>query len=151
MQVKPLKLSVAFIIYAPGDRSRILTVQRANDDPDLPGVWGLPAASLKPGESYEDAIKRAGIEKLGVSLKVLRQINSGRIERSSFHLYMKDFEAAIISGTPYAPQQPSNGTSQYQRCELATPDRLVDGAEKGGLCSRLYLSYIGLRDFRDYK
>ena len=47
----------------------LLLVRRPDDDDDLPGVWGLPAASLAEGESEEDAVRRAGREKLGVEVR----------------------------------------------------------------------------------
>ena len=44
----------------------LLLVRRPDDDEDLPGAWGLPAATLAEGESEEDAVRRAGRDNLGV-------------------------------------------------------------------------------------
>jgi flagellar basal body rod protein FlgG len=54
-----------------------LLVQRPHEDEDLPGAWGLPAATLAAGESWEDAARRAGAEKLGVTLDVGVMIEQG--------------------------------------------------------------------------
>src|SRR5262249_28965243 len=35
-------------------------------DEDLPDVWGLPAGSLRVGETFEACVVRSGREKLGV-------------------------------------------------------------------------------------
>ena len=50
----------------------LLLVRRPDDDENLPGVWGLPAVSLAAGESEEDAVRRAGRDKLGVELRARR-------------------------------------------------------------------------------
>ena len=52
----------------------LLLVRRPDDDESLPGVWGLPAVSLAPGESEEDAVRRAGRDKLGVELEPLEPV-----------------------------------------------------------------------------
>ena len=51
------KRSVSLVIEGPDG---LLLVRRPDDDESLPGVWGLPAASLAQGESEEDAVRRAG-------------------------------------------------------------------------------------------
>ena len=57
-----IKQSVSFVIRRGAE---ILVVLRPPDDLELPSVWGLPAASLRAGESWEDAVVRAGREKIG--------------------------------------------------------------------------------------
>ena len=68
--MKLIRHAVAYVIYRPGDMTRnsFLIVKRPDDDPDLPGVWGLPAVSVRDDESFELAIRRAGRQKLGVIL-----------------------------------------------------------------------------------
>ena len=58
----------------------MLAVRRPEDDEDLPGHWGLPAASLREEESWEEAVLRTGPEKLGLELAVGPQMNEGRAE-----------------------------------------------------------------------
>ncbi|PYS35639.1 MAG: DNA mismatch repair protein MutT, partial [Acidobacteria bacterium] len=65
----PLKHSVAVMIVR---RDQILAVRRPEDDDELPGIWGLPAATLRGGETVEDVIARIGRDKLGVKLTPVR-------------------------------------------------------------------------------
>ena len=85
------------------DGERVLLVRRPDDDADLPGVWGLPAASLMNGESPEDAVRRAGREKLGVEVRPLEALGQDGS--------MTDFRAEIVAGEPAVPQPGAN--TQY--------------------------------------
>jgi 8-oxo-dGTP pyrophosphatase MutT (NUDIX family) len=135
---KPVKHSVAVVIYSK-DRKRVLIVQRPYNDESLPEVWGLPASSLRNGESFEDAVLRTGNEKLGVELKVIKVINEGTIERENFLLHMKEYEVEIVKGTPKVPQE-IEGITQYQNLKYGIVNDLIPAAQGGSLCSRLYLS-----------
>ncbi|MFB6241066.1 MAG: NUDIX domain-containing protein, partial [Gemmatimonadota bacterium] len=70
----------AFAVHRGGDRETVLAVRRPEDDEDLPGHWGLPAASLREDEEWEEAVLRTGPEKLGVTLGVGPRMNEGRVE-----------------------------------------------------------------------
>lgn len=139
----PVKRSVAFVVRGgEGNASeRILLVRRPPDDPELPDVWGLPAASLAPGESWEDAVRRAGREKLGVELRPFRMLHEGWASRPEYRLHMRLFEAAVTAGRPDVPQRVP-GVTQYVEWTWAPPDRLRDAAERGSLCSRLCLEAL---------
>lgn len=139
--MKQIKHSIAYAIYND-DRSKVLVVLRPKDDDNLPNVWGLPAGTLKESDDYEQAVIRSGHEKLGVELKVVKVINEGEIAHEKFILHMKEYEVEIISGQPYVPQ-PTDGITQYQQWKWAEPHLLKEAAQKGSLCSRLFLSYIG--------
>ncbi|MBI2173501.1 MAG: NUDIX domain-containing protein [Candidatus Aenigmarchaeota archaeon] len=139
--MKPVKNAVAYVIYN-SDRSKLLSIQRPGDDEDLPNAWGLPAGSLKGGETEEEAVLRSGKEKLGVRLKVAKKIKSGDLERKEYILHLTDYEAKIIEGTPRVPQNVP-GVTQYQRWKWALPEILKEAARKGSLCCRLYLESIG--------
>ena len=134
------KHSIAFIAYSP-DRSQVLAVQRPADDEELPNLWGLPATSVNPGESEEQAVVRAGKEKLDVGLRVIEKIAVGTMERSSYVLHLTDYEVAIVSGEPKCPQHGSG--TQYQAWKWADPEELIPAAQKGSLCTRLFLEKIG--------
>ncbi|MBI4639430.1 MAG: NUDIX domain-containing protein [Candidatus Tectomicrobia bacterium] len=136
--MKPIKHSIAYVIYHE-ERSQFLSVKRPSDDDDLPDVWGLPAGSLKNGETFEDAVLRSGREKLGVELKIVKLIGEGNIEREHDILHMKEYEVHVIQGEVNVPQL-VDGVTQYQAWKWATPDELIESAQKGSLCSRLYLS-----------
>lgn len=131
-----MKKSIAFVIRSG---SHILIVQRPADDEDLPNAWGLPAASLHADESWEGAVRRAGREKLGVDLKVGAELNRGSIERASYSLEMRLYEATVVAGDVTVPQL-IKGVTQYQRWRLGSAEDLMPAADQGSLCCRLYLA-----------
>lgn len=139
--MKPLKNSVAFVIYN-SDRTKFLIVRRPPDDIDLPNVWGLPAGSLKDEETFEDAVIRSAKEKLGIKIKIVKLINEGEIERTQFVLHMKEFEAEILEGDPSVPQD-APGVTQYSEWKWGQAGDLIEAAKIGSLCSRLYLGEAG--------
>ena len=112
----------------------LLLVRRPEDDDDLPGVWGLPAVSLVPGESEEEAVRRAGREKLGVEVEPVERV--GR-EQS-----MTDWVARIVSGRPAVPQPGPH--TQYAQLRFGEPSELVPAAREGSLCCRVLLRARGL-------
>ena len=107
----------------------VLLVRRPDDDESLPGVWGLPAASLVGDESEEDAVRRAGREKLGVEVAPLQPIGTDGA--------MTDWEARIVDGRPSVPQPGPN--TQYAQLRWGDPRDLVPAARQGSLCSRVLL------------
>ena len=112
----------------------LLLVRRPDDDEDLPSVWGLPAVTLAPGESEEEAVRRAGRDKLGVEVEP--------VERVGRELTMTDWEARIVSGRPAVPQ-PSAHT-QYTELRFGEPSELLPAAREGSLCCRVLLRARGL-------
>ena len=112
----------------------LLLVRRPDDDPSLPGVWGLPAASLVAGESEEDAVRRAAREKLGVEVRVGSEVGE--------ELGMTDWSAEIVTGRPEVPQDGPN--TQYTELRWGDPRELVPAARQGSLCSRALLRARGL-------
>ena len=112
----------------------LLLVRRPDDDERLPGVWGLPAVSLGPGESEEDAVRRAGRDKLGVEVEPLEAV--GR-EGS-----MTDWQARVAAGEPAVPQPGPN--TQYTDLRWGEPAELVPAAREGSLCCRVLLRARGL-------
>lgn len=147
--MKPVKQSVAVVVRVArwarvaADTPTFLAVRRPPDDDELPGVWGLPAASLRQGEDWEAAVRRVGREKLGVELEPVAELGKGRLQRPSYLLQMKLYEARIVEGEPSVPQEAPSVT-QYVDWEWSSPRRLLDGARRGSLCSRLYLEHLGL-------
>lgn len=140
--------TVAVAVPAP-DRTgrrpdRFLAVRRPESDEDLPGAWGLPAATLRPGESHEGAVLRVGRDKLGVELDVVRELDRGSLERPEGPLRMRLFEARIREGTPTVPKAGGKGT-QYVEWRWSGPERLRESARRGSLCSRLHLGHLGER------
>jgi 8-oxo-dGTP diphosphatase len=112
----------------------LLLVRRPDGDESLPGVWGLPAASLDKDESEEDAVRRAGREKLGVDVRPVRALGSEG--------GMTDWEAELVAGSPSVPQDGPN--TQYSELRWDKADALVPAARQGSLCSRALLRVRGL-------
>lgn len=144
----PVKRAVAFAVHRGGDRETVLCVRRPEDDEELPGHWGLPAASLREAEGWEEAVLRAGPEKLGVRLAVGPPMNEGRAERERYVLHMRLYDARVMKGRPEVPQ-PREGVTQYAEWEWAEPERLRPAADAGSLCSALYLEWRRAWEGRD--
>ncbi|HEY1275800.1 MAG TPA: NUDIX domain-containing protein [Thermoleophilaceae bacterium] len=129
------KESISLVIPHPRGDGRILLVRRPDDDESLPGLWGLPAASLREGESAEDGVRRAGREKLGIAVGPGRCIGEAEADRPGYRIRMRDFEARIESGAPAVPQ-PFGGT-QYTDWRWGEPADLNPAADAGSLCARI--------------
>lgn len=136
LSVRPVKRSVSLAIH--DQDGRVLLVQRPTDDEDLPLAWGLPAASLREGESWADAARRAAGDKLGVEVDPGRVLREGRRERSEYRLEMRLYEARITRGEPAVPQLDA-AVTQYVDWRWGKGMDLIPAARAGSLCSRLYL------------
>jgi ADP-ribose pyrophosphatase YjhB (NUDIX family) len=115
----------------------ILLVRRPVDDDSLPGVWGLPAVSLRDGETEREALLRAGREKLGVEVEPLEPIGADQAERPDDRVAMRDWAARIAAGEPSVPQ--AAGGTQYVEWRWGDPAELVPAARAGSLCARVLL------------
>jgi ADP-ribose pyrophosphatase YjhB (NUDIX family) len=120
----------------------VLLVRRPNDDESLPGLWGLPAASLAEGETEEEAVRRTGRSKLGVDVRPLGVLGEEEGERAGYRIAMRDWEAQITAGVPAVPQ-PGEGT-QYTDWRWGDPAELAPAARAGSLCARVVLRRRGL-------
>jgi 8-oxo-dGTP diphosphatase len=138
----PTRHVVSVAVRATDGSGRILAVRRPLDDPDLPGLWGLPAGRIHPGEELEAAVRRMGREKLGVELERLRSLRSGTLQRTSYRLQMGLFEATLAAGARPDVPQPVEGVTQYTDWRWADPGILEPAAEEGSLCCRLYLGRV---------
>jgi ADP-ribose pyrophosphatase YjhB (NUDIX family) len=118
-----MKRSIALLIRS---EEKFLSVRRADNDDELPGVWGLPAGSFRGTETLNDLVMRIVRDKLGVVLKPGRKLAHGRQERPQYILDMELWEAEIASGT-----------ITHEAWQWATPEILISGALQGSLCCRL--------------
>jgi NUDIX domain len=134
----PRKRSVSLVIRLADS---VLLVRRPDDDERLPGVWGLPATSLQGGESEQDAVRRAGRQKLGVLVRPLRAIGEAREGRDTGEQTMRDWEVEIASGEPSVPQD-APGT-QYVDLRWGRVAELEPAARAGSLCARVLLAADG--------
>jgi ADP-ribose pyrophosphatase YjhB (NUDIX family) len=136
--LKPLKRSVSLVIEGPAG---VLLVRRPDDDDSLPGLWGLPAASLRDDELERDALLRIGRDKLGVTVELLRPIGEEEAERPGYRIRMRDWAARIVDGEPSVPQA-GEGT-QYVEWHWGDPAELAPAARAGSACARVLLRSVG--------
>jgi len=138
---KPVKESVAF--YALDEAGRFLAVKRAKDDASLPGVWGLVGGSLKDDETPQDTVQRAALQKLGVAVTVTKYTGDDTIDRGNYILHLREYEVGL-RGVPAVPQTDAS-VSQYEALQFSDdPEILREAADKGSLCSRIFLRNRGL-------
>ena len=133
-----MKRSVSLVIEGPAG---VLLVRRPDDDADLPGVWGLPAASLREGESEREALLRVGRDKLGVEVESFEPIGEDEAERADHRIEMRDWSARIAAGAPAVPQA-REGT-QYVEWRWGDPAELGPAARAGSVCARVLLRALG--------
>jgi ADP-ribose pyrophosphatase YjhB (NUDIX family) len=117
-------------------------VRRPEDDEELPGLWGLPAASLNQDESEEDAVRRTGRTKLGVEVRPLRPLGEAVGERPAYRIRMRDWATEIVSGQPTVPQ--AGAGTQYDELRWGDAAELLPAARAGSLCCRVLLESRGL-------
>jgi ADP-ribose pyrophosphatase YjhB (NUDIX family) len=136
----PVKESVALLIEPPdaAGSATWLLVRRPPDDDELAGVWGLPAGSLRPGETLETLVRRVGLDKLGVELRPGATLAEGDRDRPGYRLRMRLCAAELVVGEPAVPQ-PTPGVTQYCDWVWGTARALVPGAAAGSLCCALAL------------
>ena len=132
---------IAVVIANPLDDSLILTVRRPYNDVNLPGIWGLPATSIKPDESHRNAAHRLGTLKLGGKMALGIMLAEGGQERASQHLIMSLYAATLDSSSPKLPNPTRNvdGATYYIDWKWAPVESLIVGAEMGSLCCQLVL------------
>lgn len=140
---RPIKRSVALVARRRGDPHRLLLVRRPQTPgEELPGLWGLPAASLGPGETEEQAARRAARDKLGCEVRLLRLLARGVQDRPGYRLQMAVYEAEL-TGTPRLPAPPHRApVTYYVDWRFGRPEDLREAAVRGSLCARLALDAL---------
>ena len=137
---RPGKDAVAAAIRCYEHPDQILLVRRPEKPgEELPGIWGLPAASLAPGEGPQDAVRRLGQQKLGLALEPVRLLARGYQEREGYALRMWLYEAIADRAEPTLATSSTAGVTCYTGWRWAGPDALAEGAAAGSLCCRLLL------------
>lgn len=136
-----VKHSVAVVVRDPA--GAFLAVKRPEDPDDpLAGMWGLPAVTLRTGETERQAVVRAGRVKLGVELAVGEKIGTKTADRGSYVLTLTDYSATIAAGSVSVPQ-PALSMTQYTEARFVTdPAILAEAAAKGSLCARIFLAAL---------
>lgn len=142
--------AVAVAVIQPQDPKRILLVRRPETPcEELPGLWGLPAATLKAGEDDSAAIFRLGRQKLDVVLTPRRLLAEGETERPGKKLAMRLYYATA-DGEPSMPVTPAGaaegakeaGVTFYSAWRWGALEDLQPAAVQGSLCAQLALESI---------
>ena len=118
----------------------VLAVRRP-DEPgeELPGVWGLPATTLRAGEPPEDAVRRVGREKLSAELTPLRVLAEGQQQREGYTLRMTVYEASM-TGEPHLPPRTTDTSGTlYEELDWLSVASFRQAAKRGSLCCQLLL------------
>ena len=136
---QPVKCSVAAVIRRPGDPS-FLSVRRPLDDEHLPGLWGLPAITLAPGELPESGLRRVGREKLAIDIAPVAFVGIDTVERSDHRLILMDLEAELLEGQPDVEAATGSGTRYIEQRWTDDVETLREAAERGSLCCRILLA-----------
>lgn len=140
---RTVKRSAAVAVTSPRHPGQVVLVLRPVDPSDpLAGAWGLPAASQRPGESLEDTARRAVREKLGLDPRALPPATTGRQPRGGHDLEMTLFTAETGSD-PVLPMPRDDGSTWYAAWRWGSAEDLRPAAERGSLCSALYLEWQG--------
>ena len=139
------KNSVAVAIrYASASPERVLAVLRPeNPDDPLGGLWGLPAATLRPGETIQDTLGRA-MRKVGLSWDANGAvIASGSQDREDHILNMTLYAVDWSGREPAVSRNVADVTieleTRYDAWRWAALDDFREAAGRGSLCARLYL------------
>lgn len=140
----PVQRAVALVVHCPDDAGLLLAVRRPEDDAELPGLWGLPAATLREHETVRDAARRIGEAKLGVEVEPGKVVARGSQQRPAYLL-----EMALLTARLRDPDSrprllaPSGLSTAYVGWRWAHPDVLEEAARRGSLCCQLLMSRHG--------
>lgn len=116
-----------------------MAVKRPEDeDEPFAGMWGLPAATVAMGETPEEAVRRLGRQKLGMTLEVVREVSRGSQERAGEELSMVLYEARA-KDEPNLVREGDGDVTYYTDWKWAEAEVFVPTAEAGSLCCRLFL------------
>ncbi len=138
--------AIAVVLPSPHDDSLLLVVQRPHDDEELPGVWGLPATTVRPHESDADAATRLGTSKLGAPVTLGALLAEGNQQRPGGELSMRLYAATMQSDEPTLPSVAGeHGVTYYADWRWAPRPALRAGAERGSLCCALALQHAAGR------
>ncbi len=145
-------VSVAIRCAQADGAERVVAVLRPNspDDP-LSGLWGLPAATARDGESEDEAASRVLKDKLGLQVPAegLERINEGRrddgADSQSMTVYAMDWgaDSPLPVSLPARSADLESTVTLYEDWRWTAPEELREAARRGSLCTRLYLEWLG--------
>ena len=145
----PVKHSVALAVRKGRAGTDVLLVRRPEGDDEFPGIWGLPAASCRDGESVMQAARRIGTQKLGTPVEIGKTLGTGSQERDAYLIEMTLVEA--FPAGPFSGQSSlggadgeADGVTMYTAFRWGRAADLTVSAKGGSLCSQLLLTADGL-------
>lgn len=136
-----MTLAVSAVIYEDAERRRVLAVRRPDEAGEsFGGMWGLPAATVGQDETAEEAVRRLGRQKLGMTLEVGDEVARGSEELDEGETTMVLFEATAEEAEPKLVREwDPKGVTYYTAWKWAEASVLEPTAKAGSLCCRLFL------------
>jgi isopentenyldiphosphate isomerase len=131
---KPIKHAISVVIR--NLQGETLFALRSPNKKSFPSTWSLPSHWVADGETPEATIARIGAHKLGVKLTPVRLLNEGSGDRPDFTLFMHDYEARIVEGTPHIT------SDDYVELKWAEAASFLATLPVKGECTRLYGEYL---------
>jgi ADP-ribose pyrophosphatase YjhB (NUDIX family) len=148
---KPIKYVVAVVLKKRKDGDEFLVVKRPDDDPDLGGHWGFPAATMAPGELPEQAAKRICKEKLACDGEVTRFLGIMFQKRNSYDIFLMDVDMVVADGQePDVHAAATENTAYVDQKWSTDPMDLMPSATGGSCCSSIFLTDRGLLDREEW-
>ncbi|MGB2787129.1 MAG: NUDIX hydrolase, partial [Candidatus Saccharimonadaceae bacterium] len=128
-----------------------LVVKRPDDDPDLGGHWGFPAATMKSGELPEQAAVRICKEKLDCEAEASRFLGIMFQKRNSYDIFLMDVDMVLAEGQqPDVHATKTENTAYVDQKWSTNPEDLRTSASGGSCCSSIFLTDRGLLDKNDW-
>lgn len=144
---KPVKYVVAVVLKNSKNPDEFLVVKRPDDDSDLGGHWGFPAATMKPGELPEEAAKRVCKEKLNCDADASRFLGIMFQKRNSYDIFLMDVDMLVAEGQrPDVHAATTENTAYVDQKWSTDPMDLMPSAKGGSCCSSIFLTDRGLLD-----
>ncbi|MCW1907903.1 MAG: NUDIX domain-containing protein [Candidatus Saccharibacteria bacterium] len=148
---KAIKYVVAVILKNKQKPDEFLVVRRPDDDLDLGGHWGFPAATMKDGELPEQAAKRICMEKLNCDAAATRFLGIMFQKRNSYDIFLMDVEMEISDGQqPDVHSATTEHTAYVDQKWSTDPEDLRASANGGSCCSSIFLTDRGLLDREEW-
>lgn len=142
--MKPIRFSIAAVVRNPSNPKEILAVKRDPNDKSFPGVWALPAVTIKESELPENAVRRIGSEKLNTDINPVRLVGVGSANRGEYESVMMDIEAELVGGEPAVKDAVTSGSKYVDQKWTSDYSIFIDAAKQGGLCDRVLLKSKGI-------
>jgi len=144
---KQTKCVVAVILKNKDNPDQFLVVKRPDDDPDLGGHWGFPAATMRVGELPEQAAKRICKEKLSCDAETTRFLGIMFQKRNNYDIFLMDVDMVLADGQiPDVHASTTENTAYVDQKWSVDPEDLRSSASGGSCCSSIFLTDKGLLD-----